>query len=297
MLGIMGRKIANPKINKNGIELTDLNLKKSSDDHIYEEIVDEPPQSKENVYLEILDNVEATDNSLYRKKCVRFKGPQSNSIGNQSTSNGFKCILKKPTSLASMSMLQISSSGYLHGEEVATECCSHSPSSNSSSGSSSFSSSQIYTNNSIGSTNSSLNSTHSIVFNQMVDEFLNRFTTLSKVNHKTKIAKSKVDKNSIKLNSSSASSSSTSSCSSFSSSQLIDSLNLNSLKSTNSFNCQCGQPNGSQSTQAKIPDNRLSFRVSNLTLDDLKLRQKIIYHHNQNMNRTNYILSSSSVHV
>ena len=291
----MGRKIANPKINKNGIELTDLNSKKSSDEHIYEEIVDEPPQSKENVYLEILDNVEATEDSLYRKKCVRFKGAQSNNIGNQSTSNSFKCILKKPTSLASMSMLQISSSGY--GEEAALECCSHSPSSSSSSGSSSFSSSQIYTNNSIGSTNSSLNSTHSIVFNQMVDEFLNRFTTMSKANQKTKIIKSKEDKNSIKLNSSSASSSSTSSCSSFSSSLLIDSLNLNSLKSTNAYKCQCGQLNNIQSTQAKTPDNRLSFRVSNLTLDDLKLRQKLIYNHNQNLNRTNYILSSSSVHV
>lgn len=147
------------------IQLSTLNtfLNSAMPEHIYEEIADENSAkcSQENVYLDVLNETTNT------KKSVRFTAPQPKVKYHYSETNNVKCILKKKP--VPLSMLQISP-GSCEGQQH--ECCS--PSSDSTS---SFSS-QIYTNSSIGSNTSSLNSTHSVAFNNMVDSFLNRFKTL-----------------------------------------------------------------------------------------------------------------------
>ncbi len=142
-----------------------------------------------------------------------------------------------------------------HGPNIARlpECMfSHSPSSASSSASSSFSSGQIYTSSSICSQSPSLTSTHSVAFNQMIDSFLNRFKTTP-----TTTATKKSKKSSKSL--------STSSTSSSQSSLSVDS-SLNS---------------NSKASESANKATRLSVRVSNLTLEDLKLRQRMLCHQQQ----------------
>ena len=132
------------------------------------------------------------------------------------------------------------------------ECMfSHSPSSASSSASSSFSSGQIYTSSSICSQSPSLTSTHSVAFNQMIDSFLSRFKTPPTTTTK----KSKKSSKSL----------STSSTSSSQSSLSVDS-SLNS---------------NSKASESANKATRLSVRVSNLTLEDLKLRQRMLCHQQQ----------------
>lgn len=96
-----------------------------------------------------------------------------------------------------------------------------------SSASSSASSSLLFNppyNNSLSSTTSSLNSNNSLVFNQMVEDFLNHVTNTS-------------------------------------------------------ANQSINEPKFKQNSENKNPNNlsdKLSFRVTNLTLEDLKVRQKIL---------------------
>lgn len=223
-------------------------------DHIYEEISDNessPYREDENnsMYLEILDNHELEGynriNIDTAKKSVRFNRNSNNQFS-QSRTELKNSILKKSSPAPS---LQIS---------PGTQDClfSHSPSSNSSA-SSSFSSGQIYTSNSICSRSPSLTSTHSVAFNQMIDSFLNRFKT-NPINNVKKAKKQNTKP--IKALNSSLSNSSTSSSQS--------SLSVESLNNLNS----------KASSLPNSKENRLSVRVSNLTLDDLKLRQRMLCH-------------------
>jgi hypothetical protein len=112
----------------------------------------------------------------------------------------------------------------------------------SASSTSSTSSCGIYTTNSILSNNSSFNSNYSTVFNQMVEDFLSQCTLNRKhtyVNNNKSINKKKK------------------------SNDLSILSNSSSINSSNSLNNNC--------------NDKLSYRVTNLTLDDLKKRQKNIY--------------------
>ena len=160
---------------------------------------------------------------------------------------------KQANSLSRGSILKKQQPTMVQISPGSQECMfSHSPSSASSSASSSFSSGQIYTSSSICSQSPSLTSTHSVAFNQMIDSFLNRFKTTPTT---TTTKKSKKSSKSL----------STSSTSSSQSSLSVDSsLNSNSK--------------ASESANKAI---RLSVRVSNLTLEDLKLRQRMLCHQQQ----------------
>ncbi len=112
----------------------------------------------------------------------------------------------------------------------------------SASSTSSTSSCGIYTTNSILSNNSSFNSNYSTVFNQMVEDFLSQCTlnrNHTNVNNNKSINKKKK------------------------SNDLSILSNSSSINSSNSLNNNC--------------NDKLSYRVTNLTLDDLKKRQKNIY--------------------
>ena len=124
-----------------------------------------------------------------------------------------------------------------------------SKSSTASSSSSSSASSSFYTTNSINSTTSSLTSNHSQVFNQLVEDFLNK-VTLSTSNP-------------------------TSTVNTLYNSRKREKL-INKSKTINSeMNSSIKNSKSEINLNNSITDNdRLSFRVTNLTIDDLKLRQK-----------------------
>ena len=165
-----------------------------SESHIYEEISDQEMttnlryfsnnNSTTPIFLNTLDDKVVFSDT--HKKSVRFiKASQNNNntINPLMTVPNMKCILKK-----SPPNIQIDSPS----QECL--CSSHSPSSSSSG--SSFSNGQIYTTNSIGSNSSTLSSTHSVAFNQMIDTFLNRFkNNEKKSSEKKKSKKSKVTEN------------------------------------------------------------------------------------------------------
>jgi len=123
----------------------------------------------------------------------------------------------------------------------------HSMSSTSSSASSSSSNGQIYTNSSIASSSSSI---HSVAFNALIDTVLNRFHT-SPAKRTQPAAKSSPNSTS------------------------ISSLAKNSPVSGASPCCRCG---------LSADESRLSFRVTNLTLEDLKIRQRMIKKTQERMN-------------
>ena len=135
----------------------------------------------------------------------------------------------------------------------------HSPQSNHSmsSSASSTSSSSYYVNSSISSSSSSI---HSATFNTLIDTFLNRF-------QQTSAKKSTGKKQRPQLNDLSGSY--------FSSMSSLTNQTKNQC-------CRCGSSSSNAS--------RLTFRVTDLTLEDLKIRQKMIYKNEQR-------ISGSAVHV
>ena len=144
------------------------------------------------------------------------------------------------------------------------------------------SSSSFYTNNSINSTNSMLTSPHSQAFNRLIEEFLSRATNSSARSEHTQESNASVHVNQAKKGSSS-------SCKSFvyfknnsekkppksSRNQAKSTLELNKI-----FNISSTMTKSSNdsrlSDSCESVDDRLSFRVTNLTMQDLKNRQKLI---------------------
>lgn len=133
--------------------------------------------------------------------------------------------------------------------EISNENLSKSSTASSSSSSSSSASSSFYTTNSINSTTSSLTSNHSQVFNQIVEDFLNK-VTLSTSNPSSTVNTLYNSRKKEKL--------------------------INKSKTINSeMNSAIKNSKSEINLNSSITDNdRLSFRVTNLTIDDLKLRQK-----------------------
>ncbi|CAF0708790.1 unnamed protein product [Brachionus calyciflorus] len=178
------------------------------EEHIYEEIEDANNNNLNHYYSSL-------DYGGKHRKCVRFNSGNEPIKTNSLTTS----ILKKPGLDSNDSELSSSSNS----------SCSFV--------------SGYYTNNSISSSNStnSNSSSHSLIFQQLVDDFINRLPARDQCENKKK---SNSNCNKLKTKK-----------------ELIKSNSLNSQK--NEFK--------------ELKDQRLSFRVTNLTLDDLKNRQKLIY--------------------
>lgn len=212
------------------IELNSLKLKTASlqdgEEHVYEEIED----NSLNHYYSSLNN-----ETFKSRKCVRF----NNRTGPVKT-NTLNSILKKSCHDSTESDLSSS---------TASTC--------------SFSAFGYYTNNSISSTNSSNSSgsSHSLVFNQIVDDFLNRLPDKTEKKKRVKTNSEKIKKEKIVKKSS--------------------------------------------SQDAQTCDPRLSYRVTNLTLEDLKQRQKAIYLNSlhkpiisvQNKDELRLLMNKKPIHI
>ncbi|RMZ93483.1 hypothetical protein BpHYR1_053377 [Brachionus plicatilis] len=210
------------------LKLQSLNIH-NHEEHVYEEIQDSNP----NHYYSSLSN-EVSKN----RKCVRF-----NNRTEPVKTNTLTSILKKPCHDSTESDLSSS---------TASSC--------------SFSAFGYYTNNSISSTNSSnsSSSSHSLVFNQIVDDFLSRLPDRSEKKKGVKTNSDKKSKKEVK-------------------------------KSSSACVVKGGESN----------DARLSFRVTNLTLDDLKQRQKAIYLNSlhkpivsvENHDELRFLMSKQPIHI
>jgi hypothetical protein len=253
-------------------------------EHIYEEIEDDSTPNHKILLKEELINETVLDNAINtskKKKCVRFKQNANSAMNNFQTVYVNKMasiqlaseqqhiclsclhssqaqvylnsILKKPleTDLAYDHNNLIAQPVQLHVHpsylEVSNENLCKSSSSSSSSASSSF-----YTTNSINSTTSSTTSNHSQVFNQIVEDFLNK-VTLSCSNPSSTV-------NTL-YNSSSCKKREKS---------------INKSKTINSeMNSAIKNSKSDLNLNSSMTDSeRLSFRVTNLTIDDLKKRQR-----------------------
>ena len=230
---------------------------KQLDEHVYEEITDEEKHDKHYYSLcscdqatlfqqEIFVNELITQTKLtnMKKKSVRFNSNFGNftlsdcSSSNKTANSANNSILKKRAEQRN-SLTDDSSSSSLNSPQINTLDSKSNESSSLSSGFLGYNN-----NNSNNNNNSSINSggsnasiaSHSQVFNQMVEDFLNH------VSAKTRASLNSSTTN-IKKNSDSS-----------------YEIEANRKSSRNAF-----------------PDQRLSFRVTNLSLDDLKLRQKMIY--------------------
>ncbi len=151
----------------------------------------------------------------------------------------------------------------------------HSPQSNHSMSSSS---SSYYTNSSISSSSSSI---HSAAFNALIDTFLTRFQTSTKKNLSKKRPNKGTSLNTL-FNNDSASSTSSS----------MSSLTNQTGVSTC---CRCGVFSGLNDKNNGSNQSRLSFRVTDLTLEDLKIRQRMIC--KMNMGGGLVLGPGSAVHV
>jgi len=262
-LGLITKKKSNPTLNTaEHIELkcSQIPNQPNSNEHVYEEIVDFYDKSI-RIENEILSN---------RKKVVRF-GSNTNTLPSTSSPSILMPILRIDPKLNNSSIVFSASASI--------------SSASSASSSASSSSCGIYTNNSILSNNSSSNSNYSAVFNQMVEDFFNQ-STLNRNKHETKNNKLPKKKKKSSTDLSCSVSSSSTSNSSPSNSTLINSANL---KSTNDTKCCCNC--NCKKTDDKI--DKLSYRVTNLTLDDLKKRQKLIF----SQQKTNNNLFSNGINT
>ena len=249
-LGLIAKKKSNPTLNTSEhIELQSNQTKNqpNSNEHVYEEIVDYYDKSI-RIENETLSN---------RKKVVRF-GTNTNTL--PSTSSSSPSIL--------MPILRIDPK--LNNSSIVFSASASISSASSASSSASSSSCGIYTNNSILSNNSSSNSNYSAVFNQMVEDFFQQ-STLNRNKHETKNKKLPKKKKKSSTDLSSSISSSSTSNSSPNNSTLMNSANLKP-KSDSKCCCNC---NCNSKTDDKL--DKLSYRVTNLTLEDLKKRQKLIF--------------------
>lgn len=207
------------KIELNQYSMIELQKIRHQEEHVYEEIQE---NNLNHYYSDISNDIcedfgTKTSSSSSSRKCVRFN--PRNELTNTIRLSSLNSILKKPSLDSNES--ELSSSTNSSCSFGGTSGCGG-----------------YYTNNSISSTNSS-SSNHSLVFNQLVDDFLNRLP--DKPNDaQTKAKKSK---------------------------------HKNSEKQQTKKDAICLKTNN----QSLNNDPRLSFRVTNLTLDDLKKRQKVIY--------------------
>lgn len=258
------------------------NNNNSNNEHIYEEILD--------YYDKDIQIVNENASLSTRKKCVRFKSNQTNAIHSSDHFTDISSTLPSSSTSTQTILMPILRIDPMLKNATNTMFSSSvsSTSSASSSSSSSSSSSCIYTSSSLTSSNSS---NHSIVFNQMVEDFLNHCTLkLNKPNNeiitcnnnssisltnKLKLKKKKKAVLNTSINSSTSTMSSNSSTNN----------TLNSSHNLGDFKCCCQQQTGN--TLSSNPLDKLSYRVTNLTLDDLKKRQKLIYEHQKSLNNCN----------
>lgn len=236
------RVIQQPYTHSQHIELTSFGCScqrkssiESNEQHIYEEIADDDKLNP----CRCVDCVRKLTNLQQeqiivneRKKSVRFtnSSPFSSQAGRQQIvvidQNNKNSILKKKSSRGVSSFISI-----YPDESIKTGGGSGSSvnESSSSSLSSSCSNTGIYTTNSLNSQTSSLSSGshHSLVFNQLVEEFVSKVASGNTTKTNTNLLMSKTD------------------------------VQENSEKNA-------------------LTDQRLSFRVSNLSIEDLKRRQKTL---------------------
>ena len=157
------------------------------------------------------------------------------------------------------------------------------------------SSSSFYTTNSINSTSSIITSTHSHTFNQLIEDFLNQATKspskFNKNNNNNTLPSAFKQCNhfqnepSVTLGFDQSKKGSSSSCKSFvyfkNNSENNGPKNVSQTKSVFDLNKLFNTPTLSPTSQdssniSTSIDDRLSFRVTNLTMQDLKNRQKLI---------------------
>lgn len=156
------------------------------------------------------------------------------------------------------------------------------------------SSSSFYTTNSINSTSSIITSTHSHTFNQLIEDFLNQATKspskCNKISNNTLPSAFKQcnhfqNEPSVTLGLDQSKKGSSSSCKSFvyfkNNSENNGTKNVSQTKSAFDLNKLFNTPTLSSishdsSNVSTSIDDRLSFRVTNLTMQDLKNRQKLI---------------------
>lgn len=207
--------------------------------------------TNEHIYEEIIDYYDNKETSTLstRKKCVRFTANNAHFTDNSTLPANSSNILMPILRIDPL--LKVNNNSNMFSSSIS-----------STSSSSSSSSCGIYTNNSILSANSSLTSNHSLQFNQMVEDFLTHCTL--------KLNKSKqIDENNKKIKKKKKSLDSTS----------ISSSSSNSNNSVYLSDSKCCCSSFSTANNQDLM-NKLSYRVTNLTLDDLKKRQKLIYNRN-----------------
>jgi hypothetical protein len=248
------------------------------DEHVYEEIKDEKyiviPQRYNNYHTFVcncsnssnvgqaipsqqlyINDIDQNFTQNKNKKSVRFNSNKPITISSNCSSfkpvnNNNSSILKKnrpdrnsltdssdsTSSLNSPQILNQSSNTLENLKSSTNEFSSLSSCSSSFAGG-------IYNNNSMlsetSSNASSITSQHSLVFNQMIEEFLTHVSTTANNSNKSKQSNSSFKKKS----------------------------NSDHLDSTSQLSNQ----------NNVLLDQRLSFRVTNLSIDDLKRRQKLIY--------------------
>jgi hypothetical protein len=239
-----------------------------AEEHIYEEIESNVDQIDYNINNASRFSNCSSPQAHEKKKCVRF-GAAGQCNQQQSQRSTYMTMLDREcshNSVVGVGSILKNSTPTQGALDCAINCthlngstCVSSPSSSSSS-SSSFSSSGIYMGAHSTSSGASSSSVHTVQFNQFVDEFL---TQLSRRRAAT-----------INCTDTRASSESTKRTAAF---KRLKQIINNSDKWTREANTlPTRRSEASSSNSSKTIDKRLSFRVTEYTLDDLKMRQRLI---------------------